>query len=281
MEDFENRTDQSSAIADNSEKSPDSGAYKMSRPPAVVVDGLTKKFNGFTAVDNLSLAVPQGEFFGFLGPNGAGKSTTIKVLVGILKADYRKIQIAGNDLRANPLAVKASIGVMLEDPHLYERLTGREYLQFIGRMYGLAGGETDRRAEELINLMDLEDAANKMVVDYSTGMRKKTVLAAAMIHDPRVLFLDEPFNGIDPVASKKIKEVMSRLVERGVTIFFSSHVMELVERLCTSVAIIHKGKMHFHAPMNEIRSGGRPLEDIFVEIAGEGSTVTEELSWIS
>lgn len=257
------------------------GAFKMNRPPAVVVDGLTKKFNGFTAVDNLSLAVPQGEFFGFLGPNGAGKSTTIKVLVGILKADYRKISIAGNDLRRDPLAVKASIGVMLEDPHLYERLTGREYLQFIARMYGLSGADADRRTEELINLMDLEDAANKMVVDYSTGMRKKTVLASAMIHDPRVLFLDEPFNGIDPVASKKIKEVMSRLVERGVTIFFSSHVMELVERLCTSVAIIHKGRLHFHAPMSEVRSGGRPLEDIFVDIAGEGSAITEELSWIS
>ena len=253
----------------------------MGRPPAVVVDCLSKTFNGFTAVDNISLAVPQGEFFGFLGPNGAGKSTTIKVLVGILKADYRRITIAGKDLKNDPLGVKASIGVMLEDPHLYERLTGREYLQFIGRMYGLSGYESDTRTEELIKLMDLEDAANKMVVDYSTGMRKKTVLAAAMIHDPRVLFLDEPFNGIDPVASRKIKEVMSRLVERGVTIFFSSHVMELVERLCTSVAIIHRGKIHFHAPMTEIRATGKSLEDIFVEIAGEGSAVTEELSWTS
>ena len=256
-------------------------AYRLSRPPAVVVEGLTKRFGDVTAVDNVTFAVSEGEFFGFLGPNGAGKSTTIKVLVGLLSAQYSRIRVAGFDLKTEPMNVKASIGVMLEDPHLYDRLTSREYLQFIGRMYGLAPQEADKRTEELLDLMDLGDAANKMIVDYSTGMRKKTVLAAAMIHNPKVLFLDEPFNGIDPVASRKIKEVMNRLVAHGATIFFSSHVMELVERLCTSLAIIHRGRIHFHEPIENIRRSGRSLEDIFVEIAGEGRTQAEELSWIS
>jgi len=256
-------------------------AYRLSRPPAVVVEGLTKRFGDVTAVDNVTFAVSEGEFFGFLGPNGAGKSTTIKVLVGLLSAQYSRIRVAGFDLKTEPMKVKASIGVMLEDPHLYDRLTSREYLQFIGRMYGLAPQEADKRTEELLDLMDLGESANKMIVDYSTGMRKKTVLAAAMIHNPKVLFLDEPFNGIDPVASRKIKEVMNRLVAHGATIFFSSHVMELVERLCTSLAIIHRGRIHFHEPIENIRRSGRSLEDIFVEIAGEGRTQAEELSWIS
>ncbi|MEP0814450.1 MAG: ABC transporter ATP-binding protein [bacterium] len=246
----------------------------------MLVDSLTKRFDKVTAVDNVSFAVPEGEFFGFLGPNGAGKSTTIKVLVGILGAEYSKITIAGRDLRRDPIGVKSSIGVMLEDPHLYDRLTAREYLQFMGRMYGLEGRETDARTEELLDLMDLGEAADKMIVDYSTGMRKKTVLAAAMIHKPRVLFLDEPFNGIDPIASRKIKDVMARLVRGGATVFFSSHVMELVEKLCTSVGIIHRGKLMFHAPMEEIRAGGRSLEDVFVELVGGAHVGTEELSWI-
>jgi ABC-2 type transport system ATP-binding protein len=267
---------QNAPSAESSEK-----AYRLSRPPAVIVEGLTKRFGDVTAVDNVTFAVSEGEFFGFLGPNGAGKSTTIKVLVGLIAAQYSRVRIAGFDLRTEPMKVKASIGVMLEDPHLYDRLTSREYLQFIGRMYGLAPLEADKRTEELIDLMDLGDAANKMIVDYSTGMRKKTVLAAAMIHNPKVLFLDEPFNGIDPVASRKIKDVMSRLVAHGATIFFSSHVMELVEKLCTSLAIIHRGALHFHEPMENIRRSGRSLEDIFVEIAGEGRTEAEELSWIN
>jgi len=269
------------ALGDSYDANGQTGAYRLKKPPAVVIDGLTKRFGDFTAVDNISLAVPEGEFFGFLGPNGAGKSTTIKVLVGLITASYKNIRIAGCDLRSEPLKVKANIGVMLEEPHLYDRLTSREYLQFIGRMYGLAPGETDLRTEELLALMDLEDAANKMIIDYSTGMRKKTVLAAAMIHNPKVLFLDEPFGGIDPIASRKIKDVMNRLVRHKVTIFFSSHVMELVEKLCTSVAIIHHGQIHFHAPMSEIRASGRTLEDVFVEIAGDGHMETEELSWIN
>ena len=255
-------------------------AYRMERPPAVVVESLTKRFDKVTAVDNISFAVPEGEFFGFLGPNGAGKSTTIKVLVGILAAEYGHIRIAGFDLRRDLLEVKANIGVMLEDPHLYDRLSGREYLQFIGRMYGLGSAETDVRAEELLDLMDLDEAANKMIVDYSSGMRKKVVLSAAIIHKPKVLFLDEPFSGIDPVASSKIKDVMARLVKGGATIFFSSHVMELVERMCSSVAIIHEGRIRFHAPMDEIARSGRTLEEIFVETVGGDVLGAEDLSWI-
>ena len=242
----------------------------VQRPLAVEVHGLSKRYDKFLAVDNISFAVPQGEFYGFLGPNGAGKSTTIRVLCGLLAGEYRSIRIAGHELRGDSIGVKASIGVMLEDPMLYERLSAPEHLEFTGMMYGLDRQTARERTAELINMLDLQSAGNKLIVDFSQGMRKKVALGCALIHEPRVLFLDEPFNGIDTVSSHQIKQLLQRRVAQGVTIMFSSHVMEVVEKLCTSLAIIHQGKIRLEASMADLKS--RPnwdgLEAEFIRTVG-------------
>jgi ABC-2 type transport system ATP-binding protein len=240
-------------------------------PSAIIVDRLTKRYEKFTAVDGISFAVPRGEFFGFLGPNGAGKSTTIRVLCGLLEAEYARIEVAGCDLR-HALGVKARIGVMLEEPLLYERLSAREHLVFTGQMYGLDPAAAARRTEELLGLLDLLRDANRLIVDYSQGMRKKVALGCALIHEPPVLFLDEPFNGIDTVSSRQIKDLLRARVAAGTTIMFSSHVMEVVEKLCSSVAIIHHGRIVFNASMAEVAASAdyTGLEDVFIRIVGEG-----------
>ncbi|MCB1216988.1 ABC transporter ATP-binding protein [bacterium] len=237
---------------------------------AVEVHGLSKRYDKFLAVDNISFAVPQGEFFGFLGPNGAGKSTTIRVLCGLLAGDYQSIRIAGHDLRTDSIGVKSRIGVMLEDPMLYERLSAPEHLEFTGMMYGLEREIARERSAELIRLLDLQAAGSKLIVDFSQGMRKKVALGCALIHEPRVLFLDEPFNGIDTVSSHQIKQLLQKRVAQGVTIMFSSHVMEVVEKLCTSLAIIHQGRIRLEASMADLKS--RPnwdgLEAEFIRTVG-------------
>ncbi|MEZ5338051.1 MAG: ABC transporter ATP-binding protein [bacterium] len=242
----------------------------VQRPLAVEVHGLSKRYDKFLAVDNISFAVPQGEFFGFLGPNGAGKSTTIRVLCGLLAGDYQSIRIAGHDLRTDSIGVKSRIGVMLEDPMLYERLSAPEHLEFTGMMYGLERETARERSAELIRLLDLQGAGSKLIVDFSQGMRKKVALGCALIHEPRVLFLDEPFNGIDTVSSHQIKQLLQRRVAQGVTIMFSSHVMEVVEKLCTSLAIIHQGRIRLEASMADLKS--RPnwdgLEAEFIRTVG-------------
>lgn len=253
------------------------------RPAAIVVERLTKRYDKLLAVDDISFSVPQGEFFGFLGPNGAGKSTTIRVLCGLLRADYARVAIAGRDLRSDPLGVKASIGVMLEEPVLYERLTAREHLRFTGELYGLSSTEADARGEELLALLALTESADRLIVDYSHGMRKKVSLACALIHRPPVLFLDEPFTGIDTVAARQIKDLLRRRVEQGVTIMFSSHVMEVVERICSGVAIIHQGRIVFSDTMANLRA--RPdwesLEDVFIAAVGREELIhAEDQSWL-
>ena len=240
------------------------------RPLAVEVAHLSKLYGKQLAVDNISFVIPQGEFFGFLGPNGAGKSTTIRVLCGLLAGEYQSIRVAGHDLQRDPLGVKANIGVMLEDPMLYERLSAPEHLEFTGQMYGLGRDEARRRGTELIELLDLQEAGNRLIVDFSQGMRKKVALGCALIHEPQVLFLDEPFNGIDTVSSHQIKELLKRRVASGVTILFSSHVMEVVEKLCTSLAIIHQGSIRLQASMSELKA--KPdwdgLEHEFIRTVG-------------
>jgi len=252
---------------------------------SVVLNHLTKDFGSFRAVNDVNLSVPEGEFFGFLGPNGAGKTTTIKMTVGLLKPTYGTAIIAGHDVRTEPLAVKASVGLLPETLNLYERLSAREFIEFAGVMYGLQRDESRRRTEELLELMELTDDADKMIVDYSMGMKKKTALAAALIHDPRVLFLDEPFMGIDAISSRAIRQVLLRLKDRGTTIFFSSHVLEVVERLCTRAAIIQRGVIVAHGTIPELAAlaglpGDSPLEDIFLRLVG-ADTHEEGLSWIS
>lgn len=251
---------------------------------------LTRTFGPKTAVDHLNLAVDEGEFFGFLGPNGAGKSTTIKMLVGLLRPTSGQASIAGIDIWQQPLQAKQLIGVLPEGLNLYERLTAREFVRFVGAMYGLSEQDAARRTDELLELMDLDDDADKLIVDYSQGMRKKTALAAAIIHTPRVLFLDEPFEGVDAISGRAIRNVLQRLRERGATIFFSSHILEVVERLCTRIGVITQGRLVAQGTMDELRAMAQmgehgTLEDIFLRTVGAADEQLREesersLSWL-
>ncbi len=256
--------------------------------PAIVTQGLTRQFGPKVAVNALNLTVRRGEFFGFLGPNGAGKSTTIKMMVGLLRPTAGSIWVGGIDVWRDPLAAKSLMGVLPEQLNLYERLSGREFLTFAGHMYGLSKQEVQRRAEDLLSVLALTADADKLIVDYSVGMRKKIALAAALIHRPQVLFLDEPFEGIDPISSRVIRNILRDLTGSGVTIFFSSHIMEVVERLCSRVGIINQGRLVAEGTLQELRersgqdgqtSEGASLEDIFLQVVGaqqEGGN----LSWL-
>jgi ABC-2 type transport system ATP-binding protein len=252
---------------------------------SVVAERLTKRFATTTAVDSVDLAVRPGEFFGFLGPNGAGKSTTIKMLCGLTRPTSGRALVLGRDVAAEPVAVKAQIGVLPEEVNTYERLSGWELLQFTGRMHGLPRRDVEERAADLLRVVEItDDDRHKMVVDYSMGMRKKVALACALLHSPRVLFLDEPFNGIDAVTSDVLRRILLKLTERGVTIFFSSHVLEVVEKLCTRLAIIHKGRLVAVGTLPEIRvatghAPDAPLHDIFVQVVG-GKTDRGDVAWL-
>src|SRR5262252_1218663 len=223
--------------------------------PAITTDKLTRRFGELVAVEDVNLQVAAGQFFGFLGPNGAGKSTTIKMLTGLLAASSGRIEILGTDLAQNPVEVKRQIGVVPEGMALFGRLTGAEYLNFVGRMYGLDRETASNRTVELLDFMGLADQPRKLVTDYSHGMQKKLALAAAVIHGPRILFLDEPFEGVDAIASGTLKSMLQRMILRGATIFLTSHVLEIVERLCSHVGIIHKGKLVAQGSLEELRAG--------------------------
>jgi ABC-2 type transport system ATP-binding protein len=252
--------------------------------PAISVRHLTKAFRKKVAVDDVSFDVPRGRFFGFLGPNGAGKSTTIKMLTGLLRPTAGEVTIEGLSLEKDLLALKRAIGVLPEELPLYERLTGEEYLHFAGRMYGLGREETRRRTEELLSFLSLADERGKLVVDYSQGMRKKLALAAALIHNPQVLFLDEPLNGIDPVSGRVVTDLLRRLAQKGVTLFFTTHVLDVVERLCDEVAIIDHGRLVAQGTLDQIRAQREvgqdaTLEDVFLKLVS-AEVRREDLSWI-
>jgi ABC-2 type transport system ATP-binding protein len=258
---------------------------------AIATEKLTRLFGGLTAVDSVDLQVTAGQFFGFLGPNGAGKSTTIKMLTGLLAPTSGKMQLLGVDFARNPIEVKRQIGVVPEGMGLFERLTGVEYLRFVGRMYGLDKTTTEKRTAELLEFMQLADRDKTIIADYSHGMQKKLALAAAVIHGPRILFLDEPFEGVDALAAGALKALLGRMTERGVTIFLTSHVLEIVERLCSHVAIIHKGRLVAQGSMEELRAGipgdegeKKTLEQIFLSIVGQSGgeqSSLEELTWLT
>jgi ABC-2 type transport system ATP-binding protein len=254
-------------------------------PYAIVARDLVRVFGQKVAVDHLNLAVRRGEFFGFLGPNGAGKSTTIKMMVGQLRPTAGNVRVAGIDVWKDPIQARSMMGVLPEYLNLYERLTGREFLKFAGHMYGLPDADVRQRSEELLHVLTLTDDADKLIVDYSVGMRKKVALAAAIIHRPQVLFLDEPFEGIDPVSSRVIRDILHELTRRNTTIFFSSHIMEVVERLCTRVGIINHGVLVAEGSIQELRelaSGenkNATLEDIFLNLIGAGRE-NLNLSWL-
>ena len=235
-------------------------------------------------MDHISFRVARGRFFGFLGPNGAGKSTTIKMLTGLLRPTEGEATIEGHPLEQELLAVKRVIGILPEELPLYERLTGEEYLHFAGRMYGLSPQETRRRTDELLAFLSLEEERGKLIVDYSQGMRKKTALAAALIHSPRVLFLDEPLNGIDPVSGRVVTDLLRRLAQKGVTMFFTSHVLDVAERLCDEVAIIDRGRLVAQGTLEQIRAQREvgqdaTLEDVFLKLVA-ADVRREDLSWI-
>jgi ABC-2 type transport system ATP-binding protein len=248
---------------------------------AIETLGLTRRFGELTAVDGIDLRVECGTFYGFLGPNGAGKSTTIKMLTGLLAPTAGAMRILGEDL-AQPdqaLAVKRRIGVVPENLSLFENLTAREYLTFIGRMYLLPRDTVRARTEELLVMMGLEGEEKKLALEYSHGMRKKLALAAALLPNPELLFLDEPFEGVDAVASRVLRDTLKRVVERGATVFLTSHVLEIVEKLCTHVGIVAHGKLVHQEPMTELHRNGS-LEERFLQLVGADQVERQKLSWL-
>jgi ABC-2 type transport system ATP-binding protein len=250
---------------------------------AVETHALTREFGGFVAVDGIDLVVPAGSFYGFLGPNGAGKSTTIKCLTGLLRPTKGSMRILGIDPTIDPVQVKRRIGVVPEDLALFDRLTAQETLTFVAQVHGLDDATTTARSKDLLELMDLRSAANTLVTDFSHGMRKKLSLAAALLPAPRLLFLDEPFEGIDAVASRQIKDLLQSFVARGGTIFLTSHILEIVERLSTHIGVIARGRLVAQGRIDELRSGagvGRTLEELFIELVGGEGRAHHALDWI-
>jgi len=248
---------------------------------AIETHGLTRLFDGKPAVADLSLSVPAGAFYGFLGPNGAGKSTTIKMLTGLLAPSSGQIRILGEDLAQEDRAreVRRRIGVVPENLALFDNLTAREYLTFIGRMYLLPAATVRERSQELIVMMGLEEEEKKLTLEYSHGMKKKLALAAALLPNPDLLFLDEPFEGVDAVSSRVLRDVLKHSVSRGATVFLTSHVLEIVEKLCTDVGIIARGRLVHQAVMEEVRQNGS-LEERFITAVGGDHLEPQRLSWL-
>jgi ABC-2 type transport system ATP-binding protein len=246
--------------------------------------GLRKTFGDLVAVDGIDLAVPRGSFYGFLGPNGAGKSTTIKCLTGLVRPSGGTYRILDLDPSTQPVEVKRRTGVVPEDLALFDRLTGAETLAFVGQVHDLDAANIRERSTELLALMDLTRAQNDLVADYSHGMRKKIALATALLPAPRLLFLDEPFEGVDAVASRQIRDLLTHYVKNGGTVFLTSHILEIVDRLCDHIGIIHRGRLVAQGPIAELRGGsstGKTLEERFFELVGADRTVAPALEWLS
>lgn len=234
------------------------------------IRNVSKSYNkgSVKAVDNLSLRVNKGEIFGFLGPNGAGKTTTIKMIVGLLNPDEGDISINGTDIRKNALEAKKSIGYVPDNPNLYERLTGTEYLNFMADVYQVTAEQRRQRIEHYLEMFELNDAASDLIKSYSHGMKQKIALTGALIHDPAVWILDEPMVGLDPKSAHLLKEQMREHCDKGNTVFFSTHILEVAEKLCDRIGIIHKGNLIASGNMDELRHGDNKdsLENIFLEL---------------
>lgn len=248
--------------------------------PAVRVRRLVKRFGDQVAVAGIDLELPSGRFIGLVGPNGAGKTTTLSMVTGLLRPDDGVVQIVGHDVWSDPVGVKSRIGVLPEGLRLFERLSGRELLTFTGRLRGLPAEEVDKRATQLLDVLDLAASQHKLVVDYSTGMRKKIGLAAALLHNPEVLFLDEPFEGVDPVSAQVIRGVLEHYTGSGGTVVFSSHVMELVESLCDWVAVMAAGRIVAHGPLADVRGNAPTLQDAFLSLVGADRNAGQDLDWL-
>ncbi len=250
-------------------------------PLAIETHKLSRRFGDFLAVNAIDVKVESGTFYGFLGPNGAGKSTTIKMLTGLLAPTDGDIRVLGQDVRdpKAALAVKSRVGVVPEDLALFDNLTAREYLTFVGRMYLLPRDTIRSRIDELLPALALDDEAKKLTVEYSHGMKKKLALAAALLPNPDLLFLDEPFEGVDAVTSRTIRDLLAGFVHRGSTVFLTSHVLEIVEKLCTHVGIIVKGNLVEQTSLEELRRGAT-LEQRFLEKAGADSEPAPKINWL-
>ncbi|MGC1211765.1 MAG: ABC transporter ATP-binding protein [Micromonospora sp.] len=248
--------------------------------PALVLRGLAKRFDSKVAVAGVDLDVPAGSFYGLLGPNGAGKTTTLSMAVGLLRPDSGRAWVLGSDVWADPVRAKSLLGVMPDGVRLFDRLSGAELLAYHGLLRGMEPAVVDQRAAELLDVLALTDAGRTLVVDYSAGMKKKIGLACALLHGPRLLVLDEPFEAVDPVSAALIRDILHRYVRGGGTVVFSSHVMEVVERLCSHVAILAEGTIKRVGTLDQVR-GDRSLEEVFVQVVGGRTATGEELSWLS
>jgi ABC-2 type transport system ATP-binding protein len=240
--------------------------------PLINVENLTKRYGEKVAVKEVSFGVNGGEVFGFLGPNGAGKTTTIKIIVGLLKPSLGGVKVAGYDIVTQPLQAKASSGYVPDTPNLYAKLTGRELLSFVGELYNMERNQVGRRIDELLRMFDLSEAGEDTIDSYSHGMKQKTALAAALMHDPKVLVLDEPTVGLDPKSARLIKDILRQMAERGAAIFLSTHILEIAERMCDRIGIINQGELIAVGTMDELRhlgqAGETSLEDIFLNLTG-------------
>ncbi|MEO3925983.1 ABC transporter ATP-binding protein [Micromonosporaceae bacterium B7E4] len=249
-------------------------------PAALRLAGLTKRFGDTTAVDSVALTVPAGSFFGLVGPNGAGKTTSLSMAVGLLRPDAGRAEIFGVDVWRDPIEAKRQVGVLPDGLAFPERLTGRELLGYFGRLRGIPADVLAGRIDELLRVLDLERAERTLVLGYSAGMRKKIGLASALLHAPRLLVLDEPFEAVDPVSAATIRAILRRFVAGGGSVVLSSHVMTLVEQVCDSVGVMDRGRVVAAGPLAEVR-GGRSLEEAFVELVGAPVSSGEELSWLA
>lgn len=251
----------------------------MTDAPAVQVRELRKVYGGTAAVDGLTLSVPRGCFFGFLGPNGAGKTTTIRMLMGLAPPTSGEIEILGLPMPAKAVDIKQRIGLVPDESLLFDHLTGPEYTEFVGRMYGLDRPIARERSRELMALFQLDGNDRKLISEYSKGMRKRVAMAAALIHGPELFLMDEPFEGVDAVGARLMKDILLDQVRSGHTVFLTSHVLEVVERLCDRVAIVNRGRLVIDESMAALRSGSETLEDIFVRVVG-ADRGAEALDWL-
>ena len=253
------------------------------RPPAdetaMSLRGLVKRFDTTVAVAGVDLDVPAGSFYGLLGPNGAGKTTTLSMAVGLLRPDFGEARVLGYDVWADPAAAKRLFGVLPDGVRLFDRLNGAELLAYHGLLRGMDPAVVNQRARELLDVLELGVDNKTLVVDYSAGMKKKIGLACALLHGPRLLVLDEPFEAVDPVSAALIRDILQRYVAGGGTVIFSSHVMEVVERLCTHVAILAGGRIRLHGTLAQVR-GERSLEEVFVQVVGGRTATGSELAWL-
>nr|BAG55485.1 putative ABC transporter, ATP-binding protein [uncultured bacterium] len=242
----------------------------MPQPLIEAID-LTRTFGDFTAVDNISFTVNEGEIVGFLGPNGAGKTTTLKLLTGLLRPTAGSARIAGYDIASDSVAAKSNLGYVPDEPNLYEKLKAVEFLRFMGRIYRVPQAQAETHIEHMLTLFDLTDSAGSLLDSFSHGMQQKVAIAGALIHNPQVLFMDEPTVGLDPRSARIVKDLLIERRNRGQTVFFSSHILEIVEAMCDRVIIINKGRIIAEGTVEELRSrsqAGGSLEDIFLQVTG-------------